>query len=57
MVASKKTVEHVVRIMLKYIDRKTALRMARDVHNHVAGNSSITETFKRIVERLIEEDD
>jgi hypothetical protein len=56
MVASKKTVEQIIKIMGKYMDRKTALKMARDIHNHVTGSQSVTDTFRRIVERLIEED-
>jgi hypothetical protein len=57
MVASLSTVEHIVKIMLKYIDKKSALRMARDIHNHVKGNQSVTQTFKRIVEELVENGD
>jgi hypothetical protein len=52
MVASHSTVEQMIKIMLKYVDRKTAIRMARDFHNHVSGNRSVVDTFKRIVERL-----
>jgi hypothetical protein len=56
MPASKSTVEHIVKIMLKYVDHKTALKMARDIVNHVRGNQSVTVTFHRIVEELIEHD-
>jgi hypothetical protein len=52
VVASKATVDQVIKIMLKYIDRKTAIRMARDLHNQVKGNQSVVETFSRIAERL-----
>jgi transcription elongation factor GreA-like protein len=57
MAASYQTVEHIVKIMLKYMDKKSALRMAREIHNHVKGNQSVTQTFKRIVEELVENGD
>lgn len=57
MVASKSTVEQIVKIMLKYMDRKTALKMAREIVTHVRGNASVTQTFHRIVEELVERED
>jgi hypothetical protein len=57
MVASHDTVGQIVRIMLKHMDRKAALKMAREIHNHVRGNASVTQTFKRIVEELIEREE
>jgi transcription elongation factor GreA-like protein len=57
MIANLKTVEHIVKIMLKYMDKKSALRMAREIHNHVKGNQSVTQIFKRIVEELVENGD
>jgi hypothetical protein len=57
MVASHQTVAGLVKIMLKYMDKKTALRMARDIYNHVKGNQSVTQTFHRIVEELVEQED
>jgi hypothetical protein len=56
MVASKTTVEQITRILLKYVDKKTAIKLARDLHNHVKGNQSVVDTFGRIVERLHEEE-
>jgi hypothetical protein len=56
MVASLKAVDQVIKIMLKYVDKKTALRMARDLYNHVDGSKSVTDTFHRIATRLLEED-
>lgn len=56
MVASRTTVDQVIRIILKYVDKKTAIKMARDLHNHVKGNQSVVDTFGRIVERLHETD-
>jgi transcription elongation factor GreA-like protein len=56
MVASHQTVEQIVNILLKYMDQKTALKMARDIYNHVDGNQSVTQTFHRIVEQLIDRD-
>jgi hypothetical protein len=52
MVASKSTTEQIVKILLKYVDRKTAIKLARDLHNHVRGNQSVVDTFGRIVEYL-----
>lgn len=56
MVASHTTVEQIVKIMLKYMNKKDALRMAREIHNHVKGNQSVTHTFHRIVQELVEMD-
>jgi hypothetical protein len=56
MVASKSTTDQIIRIILKYVDRKTAIKMARDLHNHVKGNQSVVDTFGRIVERLYDAD-
>lgn len=53
MVASRTTTEQIVKILLKYVDRKTAIKLARDLlHNHVRGNQSVVDTFGRIVEYL-----
>jgi 16S rRNA C1402 N4-methylase RsmH len=57
MVASQATVEQIVKIMLKYMDHKTAVKMARDVYAHVKGNQSVTQTFHRIVQELVENGD
>jgi hypothetical protein len=54
LVASKATIEQIIRILLKYVDKKTALRLARDLHNHVQGNKNVVDTFRRIVEELVE---
>jgi hypothetical protein len=56
MVASYDTVDAIIKVFLKYVDKKTAIRMARDLYNHVHGNKSVTDTFLRIVERLLEEE-
>jgi hypothetical protein len=56
MVASTKAVDQIIKIMLKYVDKKTALRMARELYNHVDGSKSVTDTFHRIATRLVEED-
>jgi len=52
VVASHDTVEQMIKVLLKHVDRRTAIKMARDMHNHVRGNQSVTDTFKRIVEHL-----
>jgi hypothetical protein len=54
MVASHDTTEHIVKIVLKYIDIKTARRMVRDLYCHVKGNQSTVDTFRRIAEKLEE---
>jgi hypothetical protein len=43
--------------MLKYMDRKTALTMTREIYCRVRGNASVTQTFHRIVEELVENGD
>lgn len=57
MVASLKAAETMARILRKYLDRKTALRLMRDLHAHVPGNKSVMETFARVTERIMEEED
>jgi hypothetical protein len=43
--------------VLKHVDRKTALRMAREIVDRVHGNQSVTQTFHRIVEELIDREE
>ena len=57
MVASHETVEQMVKVLLKYVDKETAIKLARDLHNHVRGNKSVVDTFKRIAEKLVEDDE
>ena len=58
MVASHATDEQIIKILLKHLnDRKKAISLARDLHNHVRGNQSVTNTFKRVVEHLVDGDD
>ena len=52
MGASKTTVDQIIKVMLKHVDRKTALKISRDLHNKVSGNRSVVETFARIAEQL-----
>lgn len=54
MVASHDTIEQIVKIVLKYVDKKTACRMARELYCKVQGNKSTTDTFRRLVESLEE---
>ena len=56
MVASRETVDKIIEVFLKYMDRREAKRLAHDLYCHVPGNKSVTDTFRRIVERLEEED-
>jgi hypothetical protein len=57
MVASHPTVEGIVNVLLKYIDKRTALRIARDLYKNVPGNKSVTDTFKRLTDTLAEMQD
>jgi hypothetical protein len=57
MVASHQTVSKIITVLLKYVDRKTARRIAHDFYCHVPGNKSVMDTFRRIVEELHEEED
>jgi hypothetical protein len=56
MVASQRTVDQIVRILLKHIDLKKAKCLGRDLYGHVSGTKSMTDTFRRIVEKLEEEE-
>jgi hypothetical protein len=57
MVASHQTVSKIIKVLLKYVDRKTARRIAHDFYCHVPGNKSVMDTFRRIVEELHEEEE
>lgn len=57
MVTSHRTVEQIITILLKYVDKKTALRMSRDLYQRVEGNKSVHETFHRISLKLLEMQD
>ena len=41
--ASHETVEQMVKVLLKYVDKETAIKLARDLHNHVRGNKSVVD--------------
>jgi hypothetical protein len=56
MPANQKTVDQIVRILLKHIDLKKAKCLGRDLYGHVSGSKSMTETFHRIVVKLEEID-
>jgi hypothetical protein len=56
-VANQKTVDQIVKILLKHIDLKKAKRIGRDLYGHVSGSKSVTDTFRRIVEKLEEEEE
>jgi cytochrome c-type biogenesis protein CcmH/NrfF len=57
MVASHQTVDKIIKVLLKYVDRETAHKLARDLYCHVKGNQSVIDTFRRIAERLLEEEE
>jgi hypothetical protein len=52
MVASHESVEQIVKILLKYLDRKLAHRMVRELYHKVNGNKSLMETLLRVTEKL-----
>ena len=52
MVTSNKTITKIVEVLLKYVDRDTAIKIARDLHNEVPGNKSVIDTFARVVEYI-----
>jgi hypothetical protein len=57
MVANQKTVDQIIKILLKHMDRKKAKCIGRDLYGHVSGSKSVTDTFRRIVEKLEEEEE
>jgi hypothetical protein len=52
MVASHDAIAQIITIVLKYMDKKTARRMVRDLYQHVNGNKSTMDTFRRLAETL-----
>lgn len=57
MVASHESVEQMVEILLKYIDKNKARKMVREMYHKVKGNQSLMETLVRMNERLHEIED
>lgn len=57
MVAAHKTIDQMISVFLKYVDKETALKIARDLYQHVEGNKSVHDTFHRIVIKLLEMQD
>lgn len=57
MVASKESVEQMVQILLKYMDKKKAHKMVREMYHKVKGNQSVMETLLRLNEKLHEMDE
>ena len=55
MAASHEAVDQMVTILLKYLSRKDAQKLVREMYQKVKGNQSTMETFRRISERLVEE--
>lgn len=56
MVASHESVEQIVEIMLKHIDKKLAHQMVRELYHKVKGNKSLLDTLLRVSMRLHELD-
>jgi hypothetical protein len=57
MVANQRTVDQIIKVMLKHMDPKKAKCLGRDLYCHVSGSKSVTDTFRRIVEKLEEEEE
>jgi hypothetical protein len=57
MTTNQKTVDQIIKILLKHMDLKKAKRIGRDLYGHVSGSKSVTDTFRRIVEKLEEEEE
>ena len=56
MVASTKSIEQMVRIILRHLDKKTARILVRELYHDVEGNKSLMETLMRVAQRLEEEE-
>ena len=54
MVASHRTIDQIVTILLKYMRKDKALLLARDLYQHVETNKSVNDTFKRVCIRIAE---
>lgn len=52
MVASHESVEQIVTVLLKYLDKKLARKMVRELYHKVNGNKSLMETLLRVNEKL-----
>jgi len=57
MVASRASVDQIIKVLLKHLERKKALQIARDLHNRVEGSKSLTETLARVAESLAHMED
>lgn len=57
MVENKATVDAIVKILLKRLDKEAAHRMARDLYSHVHGTKSLTDMFLRIAKKLEEDEE
>ena len=57
MAESRHTIEQIIKVMLKHVDRKIALRIVRDLYGRVHGSKGITDTFRRVADRLSELDE
>jgi hypothetical protein len=57
MATNQKTVDQIIKILLKHMDQKKAKRLGRDLYGHVSGSKSVTDTFRRIVEKLEEKEE
>jgi hypothetical protein len=56
MVASVKSIEQMVQILLRYNDKKKARALVRELYHEVEGSKSLMETLMRVAQRLEEEE-
>jgi hypothetical protein len=56
MVASTSSIEQMVRIILKHVDKKKARALVRELYHNVKGNKSVMETLMLLAQRLEEEE-
>jgi hypothetical protein len=56
MVASHESVEQIVKILLKYVEKDLAHQIVRELYCNVKGNKSLMDTLLRVKEVLHEEE-
>ena len=54
--ATQEAINQITRILLKYLDKKTSLKLMRELYGKVQGNQAVTNVFKRVVDKLLEDE-
>jgi hypothetical protein len=52
MVTSHKTVDQMIKIILRHVPKKVAQRMVRDLYHEVQGSKSVMATFALLAQEL-----